>query len=72
MVSGGLDIKQAITDKDREMAEICRNKCPVCTTARKEQKGFKFWFVKYIEGGICPYCKSYTKVYGRKVYEPVE
>ena len=27
--------------------------------------------VKSIEGGVCPYCKAYAKVYGRKAHEPV-
>jgi len=59
-----------ITEKDRQMAETCVQ-CTVCRKARKEQKGFAYWFVKRIEGGMCPYCKAYEKVYGRKAHEPV-
>jgi hypothetical protein len=59
-----------ITDKDRELAQLCVQ-CPVCKNARKTQKGFAFWFVKTIESGICPACKAYEKVYGRKSHEPV-
>lgn len=60
---------QAITEKDREMAQKCVE-CPVCTHARRKQRGIIFWFVKRIEGGFCPYCKAYEKVYGRKAHEP--
>ena len=62
---------KAITDKDREKAEICAKKCPICQKARKEQKGFAYWFVKFFEGGLCPNCKAYAKVYGRKAHEPL-
>jgi hypothetical protein len=57
-----------VTEKDRQMAQKCVE-CPVCTRARKKQKGFAFWFVKSIEGGMCPYCKAYEKVYGKKAHE---
>jgi hypothetical protein len=59
----------AITDKDRAMAKKCEE-CPVCTRARKYQRGVSYWFVKVIEGGLCPYCKAYEKVHGRKAHEP--
>lgn len=58
-----------ITEKDRQMALKCVE-CPACTKARKKQKGLIFWFVKSIEGDICPYCKAYEKVYGKKAHEP--
>jgi len=57
-----------ITDKDRKMAEQCLT-CPVCKHARKKQKGIAYWFVKKIEGGICPFCKAYERVYGKKAHE---
>ena len=59
-----------ITDKDRAMAQKCME-CFACKRARKKQKGFAFWFVKLIEGSICPYCKAYERVYGRKAHEPI-
>lgn len=59
-----------ITEKDRELARKCLE-CTVCKTARIKQKGFAFWFVKCIENSICPQCKAYEKVYGRKAHEPV-
>ena len=59
-----------ITEKDRKMAQQCLE-CPVCTKARKNQKGFFYWFVKTIEGDVCPFCKAYEKVYGKKAHEPL-
>ena len=59
-----------ITEKDRTRAQKCLT-CPVCTRARKNQKGFAYWFVQTIEGSICPYCKAYARVYGRKAHEPM-
>ena len=58
-----------ITDKDRKLAQSCLT-CPVCKRARKKQKGIIYWLVKHLEGGICPACKAYEKVYGRKAHEP--
>ncbi len=60
-----------ITDKDRERAQACIQ-CPVCGHARKKQKGLAFWFVKHIEGSICPNCQAYEKVYGKKAHEPID
>ena len=59
-----------ITDKDRELAKRCLQ-CPVCGHARKKQRGTAYWFVKHIEGGICPMCQAYEKVYGKKAHEPI-
>ncbi len=58
-----------ITDKDRQMARKCLE-CPVCRHARQKQRGVAFWFVKRIEGNLCPFCRAYEKVYGRKAHEP--
>ena len=58
-----------VSEKDRKMAQQCIE-CPVCRQARKKQRGIAFWFVKTIERGLCPYCKAYEKVYGRKAHEP--
>ena len=60
-----------ITEKDRAMAQQCVE-CPVCRQARKKQKGLAFAFVKFIEGGLCPYCKAYERVYGKKAHEPTD
>jgi len=59
-----------ITDKDREMARQCVE-CTLCVRARKAQRGLVFWFVKSVEGGVCPYCKAYERVYGKKAHEPL-
>jgi len=60
--------KRTIPDRDRRMAKRCVE-CPVCGHARGRQKGLAFWFVKGIEGSLCPYCKAYERVYGRKAHE---
>jgi Zn ribbon nucleic-acid-binding protein len=59
-----------VTDTDRARAQACAE-CPVCSRAREKQRGLAYWFVKRIEGGICPYCRAYEKVYGRRAHEPV-
>jgi len=60
--------KRKITDRDRKLAKFCVT-CPVCKHARKTQKGTAFWFVKKIEGNLCPFCKAYERVYGRKAHQ---
>jgi len=45
-------------------------RCPLCRHARKTQKGAAYQLVKTIEEGLCPYCKAYEKVYGRRAHEP--
>jgi len=62
--------EDTITEKDRKMAQLCL-KCKACSYARKKQRGLVFWFVKRIEGSVCPFCKAYEKVYGRKAHEPI-
>ena len=57
-----------ITERDRARAQRCVE-CLVCRRARDRQRGFAFFFVKRVEGSICPYCKAYEKVYGRKAHE---
>lgn len=60
-----------VTEKDRKLAAQCMD-CPICKRARRKQRGIAFWIVKHLEGGICPACKAYEKVYGRKAHEPIE
>ncbi len=57
-----------ISERDRVLAARCKA-CPVCRRARRKQRGVVFWFVKWLEGGACPACKAYEKVYGRKAHE---
>ena len=59
-----------ITKTDRALAFVCRA-CPVCRRARHKQKGLAFGFVKKMEGGLCPFCRAYKRVHGRKSYEPI-
>lgn len=61
-------ITQAVTDLDREMAQRCVE-CVVCKHARHKQRGILFWFVRKLEGSVCPYCKAYERVYGKKAHE---
>ena len=58
------------TEKELKLAKQCLG-CPLCKHARAKQKGLIFWFVKKLESGLCPACKAYEKVYGRKAHEPV-
>ena len=62
--------KRKITDADRRLANFCIS-CPVCKHARKKQQGAAFWFVKKIEGNLCPFCRAYERVYGRKAHQPL-
>ena len=62
--------EEAITDRDRELAAKCLE-CLPCKRAREKRRGIAYWFVKRIEGSICPFCKAYEKVYGRKAHEPL-
>jgi len=61
---------QEISSRDRKMARFCLN-CTVCSRARQKQQGMAYWFVRQIEGDLCPFCKAYERVYGRKAHEPV-
>lgn len=58
-----------ITERDRELAQKCVD-CKLCSYARRKQRGIAFWFTKNVEVRICPACRAYEKVYGRKAYEP--
>ncbi|HNZ11125.1 MAG TPA: hypothetical protein PKI97_06750 [Smithellaceae bacterium] len=62
--------KRKISESDRLLAKVCVT-CPVCKQARKKQQGAAFWFVQKIEGDLCPFCKAYERVYGRKSHQPV-
>jgi hypothetical protein len=58
-----------ISDMDRALARIC-GVCPICRHARKKQEGVAFRLVRHIETGVCPFCRAYEKVHGRKAHEP--
>ena len=61
---------QSSSKLDRALAAVCAN-CPACRHARKTQKGLVFALVKKVEDKICPFCKAYERVYGRKSYHPI-
>lgn len=61
--------QQEITERDRELAQKCVE-CGICASAREKQRGFAYWIVRLVEGGICPACRAYEKIYGRKAHEP--
>jgi uncharacterized protein CbrC (UPF0167 family) len=53
---------------DQALANVCLN-CPVCRRARRHQHGAAFWLVRKVEGRVCPFCRAYELVFGRKAYE---
>jgi len=58
-----------ISERTRALAQRSVN-CIVCQRARRQQAGLAFWLVKTFEG-LCPFCRAYEKVYGRKSHQPV-
>jgi hypothetical protein len=54
--------------RDRWLAGICL-RCTVCKRARRKQRGFAFWLVGKVESRVCPFCRAYERVYGRKAHE---
>lgn len=60
-----------LTAGDPQLAQACLD-CPLCKHARKKQRGIAYWFVKHVETKICPNCKAYERIYGRKAYEPID
>jgi hypothetical protein len=65
-------MQQSKTNQGHGKAGFCAKTCPICRNARKQQKGASFWFVKNVEGGLCPACKAYEKAYGHKAHEPLK
>lgn len=59
-----------ISGLDRALARLCVI-CPACRYARKKGLGIVFRLVKQIESGVCPFCRAYGKVHGRKAHERV-
>lgn len=54
---------------DLALARVCLN-CPVCRRARKKQKGLAFWLTSRAESRLCPFCRAYKRVYGRRPHIP--
>jgi hypothetical protein len=63
--------KTNITSLDRALARVCES-CPVCRMARNDQNGLANKFVRGIEVNICPFCRAYERVNGRKAHETAE
>ncbi len=59
-----------VTELDRVLARVCEL-CPVCRRARATQAGVAFHLVRRIEADICPFCRAYAKIHGRKAHEPL-
>ncbi|HOW67208.1 MAG TPA: hypothetical protein P5186_25815 [Candidatus Paceibacterota bacterium] len=53
---------------DLALAKVCQN-CPVCRRARSQQSGAAFRLVQSVENRLCPFCRAYERVYGRKAHE---
>ncbi|MDD5287052.1 MAG: hypothetical protein PHD54_14460 [Desulfuromonadaceae bacterium] len=60
--------RRDISPMDRRLVRICEL-CPVCRQARNKQAGLAFNFVKQVEEDICPFCRAYERVHGRKAHE---
>ena len=54
---------------DLQLARVCEL-CPVCRYARVSQKGMAFRFVTGVEQELCPFCRAYERVHGKKAHEP--
>ena len=61
--------ERSVSEWDRTLAAFCE-RCPVCRRARRSQEGLAFEFVRRIETGLCPFCRAYERVHGRKAQEP--
>lgn len=59
---------ETTTKLDWLLAGICRN-CPVCRSARNRPSSMAHRLVKRVEGGLCPFCRAYERVYGRKAHQ---
>lgn len=56
------------TTQDKMLARVCLT-CPVCRHARRHQRGPAFWITSKVETRLCPFCKAYERVYGRKAHQ---
>jgi hypothetical protein len=55
---------------DLALAACCAN-CPLCRRARRQPSGLARTIVQRVETRVCPFCRAYERVYGRKAHEPV-
>ncbi|MCR4437882.1 MAG: hypothetical protein QHJ34_02410 [bacterium] len=54
----------------RMLAAVCVHGT-LCRQAHKRQRGLAFALVCKVEERLCPFCRAYRKVYGRKAHEPM-
>jgi transposase-like protein len=60
-----------VSNLDQALAKVCEN-CPVCRSASRNQAGLANRFVRRIEEKVCPFCRAYERVHGRKAHEDRE
>ncbi len=53
---------------DKGLARVCVY-CPLCRRARRRQGGLAYGIVSVVEGKVCPFCRAYERVYGKKARE---
>ncbi|MBC7188184.1 MAG: hypothetical protein H5U38_14265 [Calditrichaeota bacterium] len=54
----------------RMLAAVCVH-CTLCRHARQRQRGLAYMVVCKVEERLCPFCRAYQRVYGRKAHEPI-
>ena len=59
-----MDIKQ-------KMADFCKDTCPACVAARRNQEGIAYKIVLKVEDR-CPACKAYYETYDKLAHEPID
>ncbi len=59
----------ALTKRDRVLSQVSAH-CVVCNCARRQQRGLAYWLVSNLEN-LCPFCRAYARVFGRKSHEPL-
>jgi hypothetical protein len=59
----------AESGSDKVTALVLCELCQVCRRARKKQAGVAFAIFKNVESYICPFCRAYERVHGRKAHQ---
>jgi len=67
--NGGFKVDIQGTVKNK-MADFCKDLCPACKSARKNQGGIAYKVVVKVED-MCPACRAYKDVYGKASHEPL-
>jgi hypothetical protein len=60
--------ESTISGFDRALAKICLV-CPACRRARATQAGLAFQLVQTVETKVCPFCRAFERVFGRKAHQ---